>query len=565
MKYKIASFDIFDTCVTRACGSSENFLDVLSTKVFLSEVDESTRQQFIIFRKKAEELSYSNNKKTTIYDIYDNFTYYNPKLKKKEELIKIEIELEEYVIVPVLSIKNKIEELRNSNVRIMFISDMYLPSSILKPILLKNGILCNSDDLFISCETGYSKKDASIFKYIHEREKIEYREWVHYGDNRIADVESPKKLGIQTIYINHAYNIFPLILNQTTDYFNFKYKSILAGISRSLFLSNTSNDRNALITDLIAPLYCSFIYSIFIDASRKNIKKIFFCARDCYQIFKIAQIINLDFPTISIKYLHISREALKNTPSEILLSYFIQEGLASKDNLCAIVDVTTTGQTQTIINNILNNNSFNLIYAYNLIRYDSSTKNFPDKMSINYCRQYYAQINKISKSLFELKVVPPLLESIFSINNEHRTIGYKKNDTIISPIFAESDSNQDCIQDNKEYISDLQATILTRFAQKYINFNLGLYSNTILAEIALKQLLRFFYIPENIYIKGLLNCKLIENGKTIPFVKNDSFLSILKNKGKDTLWDRATIIYSLPSILSKLFIKWRILRRNIND
>jgi hypothetical protein len=82
MKYKIASFDIFDTCVTRACGSSENFLDVLSTKVFLSEVDESTRQQFIIFRKKAEELSYSNNKKNTIYDIYNNFSYYNPKLKK---------------------------------------------------------------------------------------------------------------------------------------------------------------------------------------------------------------------------------------------------------------------------------------------------------------------------------------------------------------------------------------------------------------------------------------------------------------------------------------------------
>ncbi len=560
-KYTTASFDVFDTCITRSCGSPDNFLDVLSTKVFKTNVDETTRQQFILYRKEAEEISFCNNNKATIYDIYNTLSFNNPHLKEKEELIEIEIELEACVCTPVFSVKNLIEQLRASNVHIIFISDMYLPSSVLKPILFRNGIIKDNDELYISCDYGYSKKNASLFEYIHEKEKIEYDDWIHYGDNKLADIISPSRLGIHTVLVNHTYNIYPKRLYKSTDMFKFKYRSILAGLSRSLYHSFSSNNRKALITDIIAPLYCSFINSIFIDATQKGISRLFFCARDCYHIYNMAKVINQNYPHIIIKYLYISREALKNTSTEILMSYFIQEGVASKEQLCAIVDVTTTGQTQTIINQLLTTNNYNLIHAYNLIKYDSPNKKYSDILSIDFCRQKYAQINNTTKLLFELKVVAPLIESIFSVNPEKRTVGYQKEGKRTTPIFSKINTNQDCIQKDIEYMENYQTSILTEYAKSYITLGLGIFSNTILTEIAIKQLNDLFLIPEKLYIKGLQDCKLIENGKIIPFIKKEKLFYLLIDRGKSTLWDRATVIYNLPIFLSNIFIKQRIVKK----
>ena len=40
----IYSFDIFDTCLLRKCGTPENFFDVFSLRVFNGEVEEWARQ-----------------------------------------------------------------------------------------------------------------------------------------------------------------------------------------------------------------------------------------------------------------------------------------------------------------------------------------------------------------------------------------------------------------------------------------------------------------------------------------------------------------------------------------
>ena len=205
---KLFSFDIFDTCITRKCGTPDNFFDILSEKVFCEKVNESVKHEFILARKSAEQKAYNIKKRATIYDIYNQLSFYHPQLLPKQQLVKAEIELERNVIIPVYKIKEQIKALHDSHQRVIFISDMYLPSSILKPILIELGIMQDADGLYISCEIGKTKCSGEIYPYIQDLEKIHFRNWIHTGDNKIADYQVPKNFGIKVVLINHKYSSY---------------------------------------------------------------------------------------------------------------------------------------------------------------------------------------------------------------------------------------------------------------------------------------------------------------------------------------------------------------------
>ena len=53
---KISSFDIFDTCLVRKCGTPEGFFDVLSLRAFSNQPHERERQEFVAARILAQNL-----------------------------------------------------------------------------------------------------------------------------------------------------------------------------------------------------------------------------------------------------------------------------------------------------------------------------------------------------------------------------------------------------------------------------------------------------------------------------------------------------------------------------
>ena len=55
------------------------------------------------------------------------------------------------------------------------------------------------DGIFISCDSGYNKKSGRLFSYIESQLHITPSEHFHLGDNKKADVEIPKKMGINSI------------------------------------------------------------------------------------------------------------------------------------------------------------------------------------------------------------------------------------------------------------------------------------------------------------------------------------------------------------------------------
>ena len=167
---KVSSFDIFDTCLIRKCGTPENFFDVFSLRVFNGEVSEQERQEFVASRRIAHvEIQ---NESTKLCDIWDNFKWTHPLLKSKEELFQLEQETEQEMLVPVLTMRDKVNECRKRGDKIVFISDMYLSSKFLIDILRAYGFYQEGDSLYVSCECNVEKKTGELFRYVSKNERI---------------------------------------------------------------------------------------------------------------------------------------------------------------------------------------------------------------------------------------------------------------------------------------------------------------------------------------------------------------------------------------------------------
>ncbi len=306
------SFDIFDTCFVRACGSPHNIFDLLAYQVLGEKSEESLRMDFAAIRIEGERKArlHSGKKEVTLTDIYDCCSFEGLTSMDKQQIAVAEIEIEREQLVPVYSMLQKIEELHRIGESIYYISDMYLPQEFIHELLVEHGFWQSGDKLYVSCVSGKTKRDGSLFKQVAEENAIVYRHWHHWGDNRYSDYRVPKRLGIKAHLVNHKYAYYERYLLKQ-DYFpGFFVNQHMAGISKAVRLSFPDDVRYAFAADLIAPLYVPFVYSILKDASERGIQKLFFLARDGYILYQIAKKLEIEFPNIEIKYIYVSRSSL---------------------------------------------------------------------------------------------------------------------------------------------------------------------------------------------------------------------------------------------------------------
>ena len=312
---KIVSFDIFDTCLVRACGRPEFVFDILARKVLGQDSNMTQCMDFAYIRRKAESSAIQQNVKKeieeiTIDEIYDECDFSSLTDVPKDKIKKIELELEKELLFPVMEIKDKIDKIRNQNIKILFISDMYLPSLFVMNILMGFGIMKEGDKLYISSEYRKKKSTGSLYKLIKQNESISYNEWQHYGDNIISDVKIPRKLGIKAQKVFHSWSFYERMLalqEMTSSQFSLK---MMASISKTIRLQHPKSPELYFAADLIAPLYVPFVYHIMSEAEKRGITSLYFLARDGYIFYKIALCFRNRFPHINLHYLYVSRKSL---------------------------------------------------------------------------------------------------------------------------------------------------------------------------------------------------------------------------------------------------------------
>ena len=547
----ISSFDIFDTCLIRSCGSASAMFDILSLEAFTKPVSDDIRHGFIFARINAE----SHN---SLQLIYDNLNFSHEHLLPTEKLIENELSLEDKLLNPVKRTLDLVNRCRRMGHRIIFISDMYLPSSFLCKQLEKHGFWRDGDTLFVSNEVQKTKSSGELFTYIAKKENLNIKNWHHYGDNLKSDVIIPRKLGIKTTCVKTDYSLYQKLWIANIICPKFQLGQIMAGISRSITLSEENNTHNAITLDIIAPLLVSFVCRILNHAKSYGITHLYFCARDSKTAFEIAnQIIHScsSYHKINVHYLYISRQALYNTNEKKVITYFEHVGLASKTESTAIVDIRTTGKSLKYINELLRSHEFNPIYGYffEMFCTGETLPNMP---------LYSCEINSVYSSLSNIQTRAlssqgVLLEMFFSIHEEPKTIGYdvsQKGQPY--PVFSDSADEEDCYIKNVNQVVSIRKKLLSRYTDAFIKTHLYEYANDCMKQLALPTLARFYINPEKDYLEALTYFQVRNeySSQMQPFVEHLSILGILHRK-KGLSWHRGSMAWTLPKWLYKIHYK----------
>ncbi len=193
-KYKVVSFDVFDTLVERDVELPKDIFR-LTGKTVLGDGDE-----FVLKRIEAEHKvrERSESGEVTLIQIYDEL--------KSEYGDKTEMLMNEEIAQEIRSCSAKTSMLEAyktaiaSCFKVFIVSDMYLPSSVIGSILSNCGIT-GYEKIYVSNEYDCNKISGELFKKVLAENDLSGKDLLHIGDSIKADYLGARKAGITSCLI----------------------------------------------------------------------------------------------------------------------------------------------------------------------------------------------------------------------------------------------------------------------------------------------------------------------------------------------------------------------------
>lgn len=316
----VYSFDVFDTCVSRTYAHPRDLFYELGLRLAPPGLEKREQRRFAArfqsSRIHAEKVAHRHvrpNQTVTIEDIYAHFSMPGGLPLDASDLIRAELDLERESIYPVPAAVSHLEGLRKAGHRIIFISDMYLPSSFLAPILKECGVMKEEDTLYVSCDAGVTKHHGQLFHHVLNAERLEATQLVHAGDNPHADVAMATKASVQANHWRDGMLTLPEAAMAGRRLPRERAKSFLAGLARRLRLSNSAGCEGGpldhAIHGIVVPLLLAYVSWVLEHAKQHGIRRLYFVARDAEVLLRIAQVLQGGSDAIELRYLYGSRRA----------------------------------------------------------------------------------------------------------------------------------------------------------------------------------------------------------------------------------------------------------------
>ncbi|OKH40345.1 hypothetical protein NIES2101_35055 [Calothrix sp. HK-06] len=318
MKHKVNSFDVFETAIVRIWAKPTDLFWELGNQLKQEGLIQVSPEAWQKMRVDAETNARRASAKgeVTLEQIYQQFlSCFNWSTNQLKLVMEKEIALELKSLRPVPKIQQKIQSLQKQNSRIIYMSDMYLPKNVIQDFLVKNNVWAKDSKLYVSSEIEASKATGELFPYCLKQELIKASELLHIGDNLNSDVKKPKKQGVKVepFTQTHLNRYEQLLVDEQS--LPLRFRSLLAGMSRLTRLQSEQTDFHKQViwdttSSVIAPILFGFVYSCLQSAQKKEIKRLYFVARDGQILHKIAQVIcqNWNYD-IDCRYLYGSRQA----------------------------------------------------------------------------------------------------------------------------------------------------------------------------------------------------------------------------------------------------------------
>lgn len=196
-RYKVVSFDIFDTLILRRVLFPQDIYKILSEKV----LERFQIRDFLYIRVNIEQEVRNNSveDEISIFQIYEEIHKKHSQIDCNQILnMELELELQNAVINPF--VMEIYQAALKSNAEIWLLSDTYLPYETVEQILKSNKIQDYQKLYLSNCEKA-GKYSGNMYHKILDSTGVKAKEWLHMGDNWENDVLVPRSFGITSCYI----------------------------------------------------------------------------------------------------------------------------------------------------------------------------------------------------------------------------------------------------------------------------------------------------------------------------------------------------------------------------
>lgn len=288
-QYDAISFDLFDTLIMRQVLFSSDVFEL---------VDDRLRQHGIVIedfpdRRMASEKELSRERAPKLTEIYSYMRRaYQLAEIEPEQMAVLEWEIDCGLVVPRKDVCRLLSNLMACGKKAYIVSDSYYNKEQIICIMKKCGIT-QYTDVFVSCEYETGKTQMLFQKY---KEETIAGQYLHIGDDAVADVECAKKNGIDACRLYSGIDLLQLAgYMGLWDYMGSLSDRIRIGmfISRvfnSPFQFETGQRRIGVNTAydigyvFFAPMICDFVLWFQNQVEKYQLNNILFCARDGYLI-----------------------------------------------------------------------------------------------------------------------------------------------------------------------------------------------------------------------------------------------------------------------------------------
>ncbi|GAA0381466.1 hypothetical protein GCM10009093_05560 [Brevundimonas terrae] len=291
----VVSFDIFDTLLVRTYAHPTDVFKVVGAR-FADQLG-ITASLFSTYRQNAERKAFqkaiaASRGEITLQQIYVELAdTLGVDMTEIDKIAQYEAYVEQECLMRREGVCSAFDRLKAQGKQIILVSDMYLPSEVLRAALEKNKIT-GYKKLYLSCEVGLKKHSGKLFDHVLEELQVAPQQVLHIGDNDHGDIKMAKERGINTVHVPRPWQIFENsslykdIWSATTERHEPDLKRVLAVIANDEFSESQSSnswfngDAKKLGYFGLGPLLFDYTNWLIRTSMNNGVKKLFFLARD---------------------------------------------------------------------------------------------------------------------------------------------------------------------------------------------------------------------------------------------------------------------------------------------
>lgn len=316
------SFDVFDTLISRKVLDPFGIFFYVQEKMYQDgsfpfslvrnypsmrhTCETNVRELY----RKTQESRNSDHVEITFDEIFDRMVdVYGITPEQVQKLKDWELEAELDNVIPLKPQIDMLKTYVERGEKVILISDMYLSKEMITKMLEKADPILATIPLFVSNEYGVMKNTRKLFFEVYKTFEpyYDFEKWIHYGDNRVADQNQPRRFGIKTRRVIKPE--FSNMQQQLVDQMG-TYDSYLVAAMQTRLCTQNTYEKDSFVVSFISLCMVPYIDWVLRDALKRGYKTLYFISRDGHPLKRIADaMIEAKNLPLKTKYIYASRRA----------------------------------------------------------------------------------------------------------------------------------------------------------------------------------------------------------------------------------------------------------------